>query len=150
MAKKENTIKKDFKISIEKNKELEKYANRYYDGNVSMAIREFIDKGLSINSYKEEISFLREMIREELSTELEPKMNRLIKIMVKGSVMSSATYFLCAKVIAKFVPIGERENFKETLKEAKKIGATYVKDKDFKIEEYAENIIESKKTYWEG
>ena len=54
------------KIPKHKKEQLEKYANKYYNGNVSMALREFIDKGLSINSYKDEISFLRQMINEEL------------------------------------------------------------------------------------
>ncbi len=58
-------VKVDVKISKNKKEQLEKYANKYYNGNVSMALREFIDKGLSINSYKDEISFLRQMINDQ-------------------------------------------------------------------------------------
>lgn len=138
---KNETIKIDFRVPKNKAEQIQKYANKHHGGNVSMTVREFIDKGLSINSYKEEITFIREMIREEINTEIEPRMERLIKIMLKGSVMSSATYFLCAKVISKFVPTRLREDFSNTLSGAKKLGASYIRNVDFSIEKEAEKYI---------
>lgn len=123
-----------FKIPKHKKEQLEKYANKYHNGNVSMAIREFIDKGLSINSYKEEISFLRQMINEELGATLNPYMNRLIAISSKGAVMSASSHFALADVLYRFVPPEHRRNLEEALVENKKKGYVYITSKDYKVE----------------
>ena len=86
------------KVTEEKEKQLKRYANKYHDGNVAMAIREFIDKGLAINSYKDEITFIREMISEELESKLDPYMNRLIAINSKGAIMSASSHFILGEV----------------------------------------------------
>lgn len=142
MKKKDILVKRDFKITQKKDLELQKYANKYHDGNVSEAIRFFISKGLSINAYKDEATFLREMIGEEIENKIEPYMNRLIKISVKGSVISASVYFLLGRVLEKFVPPSKREDYKKNLAEAKKLGGAYISSKDFKIEEYFKNIEE--------
>lgn len=118
------------KISKNKKEQLEKYANKYHNGNVSMAIREFIDKGLSINSYKEEISFLRQMINEELEATLNPYMNRLIAISSKGAIMSASSHFSLGEVLAKFVEPKYRKSLEEALTESKKRGYVYVTKKE--------------------
>ena len=127
-------VKVDVKISKSKKEQLEKYANKYHNGNVSMALREFIDKGLSINSYKEEISFLRQMINEELEATLNPYMNRLIAISSKGAVMSASSHFALADVLYRFVPPEHRRNLEEALVENKKKGYVYITSKDYKVE----------------
>ena len=127
-------VKVDVKISKNKKEQLEKYANKYYNGNVSMALREFIDKGLSINSYKEEISFLRQMINEELEATLNPYMNRLIAISSKGAVMSASSHFTLAEVLASLVEPRYRQTLEKTLTESKKKGYVYITSKDYKVE----------------
>lgn len=127
-------VKVDVKIPKNKKEQLEKYANKYYNGNVSMALREFIDKGLSINSYKDEISFLRQMINEELEATLNPYMNRLIAISSKGAVMSASSHFALADVLYRFVPPEYRRNLEEALVENKKKGYVYITSKDYKVE----------------
>lgn len=118
------------KIPKNKKEQLEKYANKYHNGNVSMAIREFIDKGLSINSYKEEISFLRQMINEELEITLNPYMNRLIAICSKGAIMSASSHFSLGEVLAKFVEPKYRKSLEEALTESKKRGYVYITKKE--------------------
>ena len=127
-------VKVDVKISKSKKEQLEKYANKYHNGNVSMALREFIDKGLSINSYKEEISFLRQMINEELEATLNPYMNRLIAISSKGAVMSASSHFTLAEVLASLVEPRYRQTLEKTLTESKKKGYVYITSKDYKVE----------------
>ena len=131
-------VKVDVKISKNKKEQLEKYANKYYNGNVSMALREFIDKGLSINSYKEEISFLRQMINEELEATLNPYMNRLIAISSKGAVMSASSHFTLAEVLASLVEPRYRQTLEKTLTESKKKGYVYITSKDYKVEWFYE------------
>lgn len=122
------------KVTQEKEEQIKKYANKYHNGNVAMAIREFIDKGLSINSYKDEISFLRQMINEELEATLNPYMNRLIAISSKGAVMSASSHFALADVLYRFVPPEYRRNLEEALVENKKKGYVYITSKDYKVE----------------
>lgn len=122
------------KIPKDKKVQLEKYANKNYNGNVSMAIREFIDKGLSINSYKEDISLLREMINEELENTMNPYMNRIIAISSKGAIMSASSHFTLAEVLASLVEPKYRQILEKTLTESKKKGYVYITGKDYKVE----------------
>lgn len=122
------------KLTKMKRSELEKYANKYHNGNISKAIREFVDKGLSINAYKDEISFIRQMINEELESILEPYMSRLISISVKGGVMSASSHFALGEVLSKLVNIKDRRILEEVLMENKKRGYAYMISKDFKIQ----------------
>ncbi|WP_250277598.1 hypothetical protein [[Clostridium] colinum] len=119
-------------IKIPKNKkeQLEKYANKYYNGNISMAIREFINKGLAINSYKDEIDFLREMINEEIENSLNPYMNRLIAISSKGAIMSASSHFALGETLNKLVDPIYRKTLEQALIESKKKGYAYITSKD--------------------
>ncbi len=121
------------KVTEEKEQQLKKYANKKYNGNISIAIREFIDKGLAINSYKDEITFLREMINEELEATLNPYMNRLIAISSKGAIMSASSHFSLAEVLASLVDPRYRRNLEEILTESKKKGYVYITSKDEKL-----------------
>ena len=122
------------KIPKDKKVQLEKYANKNYNGNISMAIREFIDKGLSINSYKEDISLIKEAINEELENTMNPYMNRLIAISSKGAVMSASSHFTLAEVLASLVEPRYRQTLEKTLTESKKKGYVYVRSKDYEID----------------
>ena len=121
------------KVTEEKEQQLKKYANKYHNGNISIAIRGFIDKGLAINSYKDEITFLRQMINEELEATLNPYMNRLIAISSKGAIMSASSHFSLAEVLASLVDPRYRRNLEEILTESKKKGYVYITSKDEKL-----------------
>lgn len=121
------------KVTEEKEQQLKKYANKYHNGNISIAIREFIDKGLAINSYKDEITFLRQMINEELEATLNPYMNRIIAISSKGAIMSASSHFSLAEVLASLVDPRYRRNLEEILTESKKKGYVYITSKDEKL-----------------
>lgn len=118
------------KVTEEKEQQLRKYANKYHNGNVAMAIREFIDKGLSINSYQDEINFIREMINEEIESTINPYMNRLIAITSKGSIMSASSHFALGEVLSRLVEPKYRKDLEEVLIENKKKGYSYVISKD--------------------
>ena len=122
------------KVTEEKEQQVKKYANKYHNGNIAMAIREFIDKGHSINSYKDEITFIREMINEELESTINPYMSRLIAISSKGAIMSASSHFALAEVLNKLVAPEDRRILEEVLAENKKKGYVYIKSKDYKIE----------------
>ena len=118
------------KVTEEKEQQLKRYANKYHDGNVAMAIREFIDKGLAINSYKDEITFIREMISEELESKLDPYMNRLIAINSKGAIISASSHFILGEVLSSLVEPRYRRILEEILTEGKKKGYAYIISKN--------------------
>ena len=118
------------KISTEKEKSLKKYANQYHNGNVAKSVREFIDKGLAINSYKDDIDFIRQMINEEIENSIEPYMKRIISICVKGGVMSASSHFALAEVLQKLVDPKYRRILEEVLTENKKRGYAYITSKE--------------------
>lgn len=122
------------KVTEEKEQQLKKYANKYHNGNVAMTIREFIDKGLSINSYKEEISLIKETVNEELENTMNAYMNRLIAISSKGAIMSASSHFTLAEVLASLVDPKYRQTLEKTLTESKKKGYVYITGKDYKVE----------------
>lgn len=122
------------KIPKKKKQELEKYANKYHNGNISNAIREFINKGLAINSYKDETEFIRQTINEELENTIEPYMKRLISISVKAGIMSASSHFTLAEVLEKLVEPKHRRILEEVLNESKKKGYVYITSKELGID----------------
>lgn len=123
------------KIPKKKKEELEKYANKHHSGNISEAIREFINKGLAINSYKDEIDFLRQMIREELESTLDKDINSIRALISKGAIMSASSHFTLAEVLEKLVDPKHRRVLEEVLTENKKKGYVYITSKELGIEE---------------
>lgn len=120
------------KVTEEKEQQLKKYANKYHNGNISEAIREFINKGLAINSYNDETTLLRETINEELENTIEPYMERIISISVKAGVMSASSHFALAEVLEKLVDPKHRRILEEVLTENKKKGHVYMTAKELK------------------
>jgi predicted DNA-binding protein len=113
-----------FRMTEEKKAELEKLAAKR-KMPVSELIREFIDKGLSVQGYSDDIDFIRRNIREELKAQLAPAVDRLVKLTVKSGIVSAAGYFLNASALSEFVHPSRQREFEETLAESKKLGIYY-------------------------
>lgn len=94
------------------------------------AVRSYIDKGLSIDGYSADISFIRTQIREELSALLMPQINRLIKIIIKTGLMSVGSFYLQCDALAGFVSTANRRPLEQSIETAKKKAAVYLKIKD--------------------
>ena len=118
------------KVTEEKEQQLKKYANKYHNGNISTAIREFIDKGLAINSYQDEITFLRRMIREELEATLDNDIKSIRALISKGAIMSASSHFALGEVLSSLVDPRYRRSLEEILTESKKKGYVYIVSKD--------------------
>lgn len=77
---------------------------------VSDLVREFVKKGLAINSYQEDTDLIREIVREELKNVLEPQINRIVKMLMKIGKVSAGTMYSNLSVIQHIVasdPKGE-------------------------------------------
>lgn len=102
----------------------------------SELIREYIDKGLSVEATLADMDNIRAHIRAELESYLRPQVDRIIKCVVKGGITSSAGYFLTAKALADFVPPELQVEYEDALLESKKLGIAHMQVKDNKVEEF--------------
>lgn len=103
---------------------------------IAEIIRQFIEKGLSLQSYKDDTNFIRIQIREEMTSILKPSIDRIIKICVKSGIVSAAGYFLNAQALSEFINPSRQKEFSKSLEESKKMGVAYFKLKDKEIEEF--------------
>lgn len=82
---------------------LDKYAARNHI-TVSETIRQFIERGLSIETYEQHQSEIRKYIREEIETvlavQIKPYMDRLIKMQALATRTSAAALETTVSVIA--------------------------------------------------
>lgn len=93
----------------------------------SYIVRQLLDKALGVEAIKEDMDYIRSSVRLELESILEPAIERLAKISVKGGITSAAAYFLCAEALAAYVPPEQRMNFDAALSEAKKLAVGYMR-----------------------
>lgn len=107
---------------------------------LSEIVRCFIDKGLSIQSYKNDIDFIRSQIKEQVTSVLKPALERIIKISIKTGVISAAGYFLNAQVLSELVNPSRRKELNEILEESKKMGVAYFKLSDSEIEKFYDGL----------
>jgi len=93
-------------------------------------VRGYIDKGLSVDGYSADISFIRTQIREELSAILMPQINRLIKVIIKTGIMSVGGFYLLCDTLDCLVPLHSRQPLEQSIELSKKKAAIYLKLKD--------------------
>ena len=91
-----------FRTTEAEKTELEKLAIKQHI-SVSSLIREYVSKWIGIDSSKEDIDFIRGQIREELSMQLKPAIERIVKLTVKSGIVSAAGYFLNASALEELV-----------------------------------------------
>lgn len=122
----EKTIQITVKVRESTYQSLVKYAAK--SGRpLAEIVRGFIDKGMNIEGYKEEIDFIRRNIREEINAILKPQTERLIKLFLKGGIAGAAGYFLNAVALSEFVAPQRQREFEEILTRSKKLGVQYFK-----------------------
>jgi hypothetical protein len=106
---------------------------------VSDIVREFIKKGLAINSYKEDTELIREIVREELKDVLEPQINRIVKILMKIGKVSAGTMYSNLNLIQHLTDQGQQE-FYEMVNRGLRLGVDYMKKKDTEVDLYLNQI----------
>lgn len=108
-------------------------------------IRRFIEKGLSVESYSQNIDFIAGIIRqellavfqmEEIKTVVEQQTNRIAKMHMKSGKICAASFFLLIKVLMNITQEGTEEQFGEMLNHAVSLGVDYMQKKDFQINSF--------------
>ena len=118
------------------------------NSDVSKCCRRLLEKGVSVEAYKEDINFLTKIIRNELEAIIEPYGNRQIKMIMKVGKATGGTMFTVIKLLLTLLNPNELYTFKELLESAMKLGVEYMKMKDFEVDQYiasSEKMIEQSK-----
>jgi len=124
-------------VTDEVNEQLEKMAVQNIKGaNKAEVVRNLINEGLAIEGLKNQEQIIRRIIRQEIDNKMDGYMNRIVSICVKGSITSSAAYFLSALALSDFVRPELQANFDQAVKHAKQMAVSYVGLQDDTVEDY--------------
>ena len=110
--------------------QLEKLAAKQ-NTTTSELIRKFIDKGLAVESYQDNIDFISKIVRQEVKAEISLQVERFVKIMMKVGYLTSGSYFLLARVFADFISPSMQQSYKDVEYKTRRMGIEYMKKKDF-------------------
>ena len=102
--------------------------------SLANVIREYVEKGLSIESYSSEFETIRKMIREEMQIVAQKDMERLIKIQAKSTKASAISMYVALQLLSE--EYADEVAFKELLANASKQASAYMKQKEKSDDEY--------------
>lgn len=97
--------------------------------SMSELVRDWAIEGLNGTVTQNNIDVLAPIIREQLSSILDPAVERLSSLSAKACVQAGAAAYLSAEAILKFVPEEEREEFAKTYEAARKKSVLYMRGK---------------------
>lgn len=99
--------------------------------NTSMneIVRDYTIKGLNGTLTEQNIDFLIPILREQLSSILDPAVNRLASLTAKTCVQAGTAAYLSAEAIAKFVPVELSEEVENSYEAARKKSVQYMKSR---------------------
>lgn len=127
--------------------EIDKKADREHISR-NEQIRRYIEKGLSVDGYTQDVDFIATIIRQELmavyhiediKNVMEQQTNRLAKMLMKMGKMSSAEFYLMLKVLMNVAHDGTEDQFDQMLNEAITLGVDYMQKKDFQINSFLQD-----------
>jgi len=138
-SKKNYTEKRTFHITSNLDAQLLKYCAKK-NVSTSEAVRTFIEKGLSIESYTEEQNLIRKMIREELQSVQQKQIDRLIRLELKSAMAANTALFLLLKFIAD--EYTDEASIENILANAKHQAHIHLQQREQSTEEYIKSAKE--------
>ncbi|MEC0332006.1 hypothetical protein P4H42_20625 [Paenibacillus macerans] len=128
MANTEKTVQITVKLPKKQYEALKKYAASKH---LSMAdiVRAFVQKGMSIEAYTQEIDFITGIIRQEISIAINGLSNRLARLASKDLIMSAAAYYSTIAIIADLIDTNRYTTFREIERKARQLAVEYTKMK---------------------
>ena len=128
LAQNEKTVQITVKLPKKQYEALKKYAASKH---LSMAdiVRTFVQKGMSVEAYTEEIDFITGIIRQEISIAINGLSNRLAGLASKDLIMSAAAYYSTIAIIADLIDTNRYTTFREIERKARQLAVEYTKMK---------------------
>ncbi|MCX7748223.1 MAG: hypothetical protein N2645_15255 [Clostridia bacterium] len=109
---------------------------RQENTDFSKYCRRLLEKGISVEAYKDDIDFITKIIRNELEAIIEPFGNRQIKMLMKIGKAVGGTMFTNIRLLLSLINPNKLYTFKELLENSMKLGVEYMKMKDFEVDQY--------------
>ncbi|MEG0273165.1 MAG: hypothetical protein RR622_08030 [Hydrogenoanaerobacterium sp.] len=128
-------VKLSFDVTEDVNRQLETLAVKRNRAKAEL-MREYIDRGIGVDGLLNGEQQLRKIIRQELDNKLESYLKRIVSISVKGSITSSAAYFLSAIALSSFVRPELQADFDQAIRQAKKLAISYVGLQDDTVDDF--------------
>lgn len=141
------SLKRSINFSPETLKTLDTLAAKN-DTTTSELVRQFVEKGLSVEGYRQDIDFIASIIRQELmaiyhiediKAVVEQQTNRIAKMHMKSGKVDAAAFFLLIKVLMNVANEGTEDQFDQMLNEAITLGVDYMQKKDFQINSFLQD-----------
>ncbi|MDR2889708.1 MAG: hypothetical protein LBV33_07710 [Lachnospiraceae bacterium] len=126
---------------------LDKLATKTHT-TTSDLVRKYVDQGLSLEGNRENIDFIAQIIRQELTAiyhvdEIKAiadhDTDRLAKMLMKIGKINGAMFFLLIKVLMNLTNEGSEDDFDQMLKSSVKLGVDYMQKKDFQINSFLQD-----------
>ena len=102
---------------------------------VSDIVREFVEKGLIVDGYKNDLDFITEIIHRELKEVMEPQINRIVKLLMKIGKASAGTMYSNLKLV-QVVTDEDEQSYFEMVNKSLRLGVEYMKKKDTEVDQY--------------
>ena len=99
-------------------------------------IRRYIKKGLDIDGYKSETEFIRNILRQELESIIEPLGNRIIKMQMKVGKVSAGGFFIMLRNLFGTVAEENRAAFNGFIQRYMGMGVDYMQMKDKDVNKF--------------
>lgn len=106
---------------------------------IADVLRGFIQKGIKIDGYKDDIELITNIVRQEVKSQMTPQVERIVKILVKIGKISAGLYYTTIKTLIRMVGSTKSQTFKELATESRKLGIKYMKYKDSELDKYLED-----------
>jgi len=107
--------------------------------NMPDVIRNFIQKGLSVEGYQENIGFLTGIMRQEIKAEMGKQANRLASMFFMVGIIAAGNYFMCARLMSDVISPSMQDDFKDINATARRLGIEYMKMNGVGVVEYLED-----------
>lgn len=140
----QKTQKRSVNFPAETLKSLDKLATREHT-TTSELIRNFVEEGLKVNGYEEQVDFIARIIRQEITAVYhvedikaisDHSADRLAKMLMKTGKINAAMFFLLVKVLIHLADRRSLEEMEHMVSEAVALGVDYMQKKDFQINSF--------------
>jgi hypothetical protein len=137
-GKEKRTQKRSVTFSVDTLEQLDKLAIRKRTTTAEL-VRGFVEKGLSVDGYKEDIDLIATVVRQEIKGQLDTQIDRLAKMLMKTGKISAGLYYLVLKLLLRQFGATKSQSLKELATETRKMGVKYMQLRDYQINDYLED-----------
>ena len=123
------TIQITVKLPQDSYEAVQKYASKEHR-TVSDIVRSFVDKGLNIKTYEEEIDLISGILRNEIEIAIKAQTNRLAGLINRLTIISAAGYYANIAIISDLIDTDRYSSFEKIESIARKKALAYANTKN--------------------